>query len=471
MNYADSEKIHMILLQSGLQKSFEPKDADIIILNTCSVRQKWVDKVYGYIREIRREAKKSGKNLIVGVTGCMVRKTGLLQKYYEAERKRKLPKGIERIWEKSKVISYLFNSDDKIFGVTNVIDFVIRIEEIGYITKILSIITGKSIGNDEKFDEYLRLKQSQENPGSANIIIQTGCDNFCSYCIVPHTRGREISRPQSDILAEIREVVAKWTKEVTLLGQNVNSYGKETRQKLWNSETMKWWASEEKTPFRELLEKINTIEWLDRIRFTSSNPHDMTPDILSAHFELPRMCHYLHFALQSGSDEILKRMNRKHTFADFKAQVDYLRSRDPLFAISTDIIVGFPGETEEQFQETVEAFRQCEFDFAYIARYSPRKWTYSADHLIDDVPSKEKARRWDILNTLLYESVAKRSDLMIGRTEEILISGPGRIGELVGRTRNFKEVRISQDPDISIGDIVSVKITERDGWILRWERI
>ncbi len=197
----------------------------------------------------------------------------------------------------------------------------------------------------------------------------------------------------------------------------------------------------------------------------------MTPDILSAHFELPRMCHYLHFALQSGSDEILRRMNRKHTFADFKAQVDSLRSHDPLFAISTDIIVGFPGETEAQFQETVEAFRQCEFDFAYIARYSPRRGTYSADHLIDDVPLREKARRWDILNTLLYESMAKRSDLMVGRTEEILISGSGRSGELIGRTRNFKEVRISQDPDISIGDLVSVKITERDRWILKGKRI
>ncbi|MDP2103363.1 MAG: MiaB/RimO family radical SAM methylthiotransferase [Candidatus Gracilibacteria bacterium] len=476
MNYADSEKIHMILLQSGLHKVLDSRDADIIILNTCSVRQKGVDKVYGYIREVRREAEKQGKNLIIGVTGCMVRKTGLLQKYYEAERKRKPPKGIEfitgrdvsakRLYDKS-----FFNSDDKIFGITDVIDFTVRIEEIGYITKILSIIAGETIGNDAKWDEYLRLKQSQENPGSANIIIQTGCDNFCTYCIVPHTRGREISRPQSDILAEIREVVAHGTREITLLGQNVNSYGKETKQKLWNDNTMKWGASEEKTPFRELLEKINTIEGLDRIRFTSSNPHDMTPDILSAHFELPRMCHYLHFALQSGSDEILKRMNRKHTFADFKAQVDYLRSRDPLFAISTDIIVGFPGETEAQFEETVEAFRQCEFDFAYIARYSPRRGTYSADHLIDNVPLQEKARRWDILNTLLYESMAKRSDLMVGRTEEILISGNGRIGELVGRTRNFKEVRISQDPDISIGDLVTVKITERDRWILKGKRI
>lgn len=175
----------------------------------------------------------------------MVRKTGLLQKYYEAERKRKPPKGIEFITSRDvagrdKAMPCLYNSDDKIFGITDVIDFVVRIEEIGYLTKILSIITGEDIGNDAKWDEYLRLKQSQENPGSANIIIQTGCDNFCSYCIVPHTRGREISRPRADILTEIREIVAHGTKEITLLGQNVNSYGKETKQKLWDSEAMRW---------------------------------------------------------------------------------------------------------------------------------------------------------------------------------------------------------------------------------------
>lgn len=151
----------------------------------------------------------------------------------------------------------------------------------------------------------------------------------------------------------------------------------------------------------------------------------MTKDILDAHFELDHTCNYLHFALQSGSDSVLKSMNRKHTFADFKSQVEYLRSKDPLFAISTDIIVGFPGETEEDFQATIRAFEECEFDFAYIARYSPRPGTTSADTKADDIPFKEKARRWDILNTMLHQSVKKRSELMIGRTEEILISGTG----------------------------------------------
>lgn len=236
----------------------------------------------------------------------------------------------------------LTNYDDELFLRSDSIDFTFRIEEVSFLTKILSLITSEDIGNDAKFNEYLAVRQLQENPASANIIIQTGCDNFCTYCIVPHTRGREVSRAQEDIITEIREVVQGGSREITLLGQNVNSYGKETKAKLWNPDELTWTNKDVKTPFRELLEEINTIDGLDRIRFTSSNPHDMTKDILDAHFELPKMCNYLHFALQSGSDTMLRRMNRKHTYADFKAQVEYLRGRDSLFSISTDIIVGFP---------------------------------------------------------------------------------------------------------------------------------
>ncbi len=290
------------------------------------------------------------------------------------------------------------------------------------------------------------------------MIIQTGCDNFCTFCIVPHTRGREISRSKEEILTEIRDVVAAGTREITLLGQNVNSYGKETRAKLWNSEQLTWENPDVKTPFRELLEEIDKIPDLDRIRFTSSNPHDMTRDILDAHFDLPKLCPYLHFALQSGSDTMLKKMNRKHTYTDFKSQVEYLRSRDPLFSISTDIIVGFPGETEEQFQETVRAMEECQFDFAFIARYSSRSGTIATDRYEDDITPEEKARRWTILNDILRETVKNRNQLMVGREEEILISGIGKDDTIVGRTRNWKEVYIPLSEDVKIGNIVRVKI-------------
>jgi tRNA-2-methylthio-N6-dimethylallyladenosine synthase len=326
----------------------DPVKADVVVMNTCSVRQKGEDRVFGFMREISRFHKEhhTDKVPLFSITGCMVRKSGLAKRYLiddggsfqDEVYKRNGAKKIELLSSTDSLMNY----DDELFLRSPLIDFVFRIEEVSYLTKTLSLIMGEDIGNDAKFNEYLQVKQLQENPASANVIIQTGCDNFCTFCIVPHTRGREISRVQDDITAEIREVVKNGTREVTLLGQNVNSYGKETKKKLWNPEELTWKSKEVKTPFRELLEEINTIEGLDRIRFTSSNPHDMTRDILDAHFDLVHMCPYLHFALQSGSDIMLKRMNRKHSYADFKAQLDYLRSRDPLFSISTDIIVGFP---------------------------------------------------------------------------------------------------------------------------------
>jgi tRNA-2-methylthio-N6-dimethylallyladenosine synthase len=197
----------------------------------------------------------------------------------------------------------------------------------------------------------------------------------------------------------------------------------------------------------------------------------MTKDILDAHFDLPSLCPYLHFALQSGSDTMLKRMNRKHTYADFRSQVDYLRSRDPLFSISTDIIVGFPGETEEEFQMTATAMRECQFDFAFIARYNPRSGTVASTKYEDDISAEEKARRWTILNDILRETVRTRNLMIVGREEEILISGEGKDETWVGRTRNWKEVFIEKSPDIRVGDLIKVKILEGDGWVLKGEKI
>jgi tRNA-2-methylthio-N6-dimethylallyladenosine synthase len=530
MNYADSEKIDMILRSAGLRKVLDPVISDIVIMNTCSVRQKGEDRVFGFMNEIERYNKKNetGKNPLFAITGCMVRKSGLAKRYlphFVIPRNEESFQGADPSWiqddkitkeykrQNAEKISLLENSDsllnydDELFLRSQSIDFVFRIEEVSFLTKILSEITGEDIGNDAKFNEYLAVKQLQENPASANVIIQTGCDNFCTFCIVPHTRGREVSRDITEIVGEVSEVVNNGTKEITLLGQNVNSYGKETKKKLWNAEELKWfqnplekggsWSETEagglepqdnqssvsptanqllsqvafQTPFRELLEKIDTVEWLDRIRFTSSNPHDMTRDILDAHFDLPKLCNYLHFALQSGSDAVLKRMNRKHSYADFKAQVEYLRSRDPLFSISTDIIVGFPGETEEQFQETVRAMEECQFDYAFIARYSSRSGTLATTRYEDDVSASEKARRWTILNDILRRTATARNNMMIGRTEEILITGEWKDETLVGRTRNFKEVFISYTPDIKSGDIVPVKIVEASGWVMKGERV
>ncbi len=483
MNYADSEKIDMILRSAGWRKVLDPVQGDIIVMNTCSVRQKGEDRVFGFMHEIERYHKNNTteKKPLFGITGCMVRKSGLAKRYLsDVDYKRKTAEKIALL----PSMSSLGNYDDELFLRSESIDFVFRIEEVSYLTKILSLITGEDIGNDAKFNEYLAVKQLQENPASANVIIQTGCDNFCTFCIVPYTRGREVSRDMSDIVAEVTAVAQHGTKEITLLGQNVNSYGKETKLKLWNSESLTWTSHDVKTPFRELLEQVSAIEGIDRIRFTSSNPHDMTRDILDAHFDLPGLCNYLHIALQSGSDDVLTRMNRKHSYADFRSQVEYLRARDPLFSISTDIIVGFPGETEEEFQSTATAMRECQFDYAFIARYSSRSGTLATNRYEDDISASEKARRWTILNDILRETAQSRNLLMVGLQEEILISWEWKDETWVGRTRNFKEVFIPKTPfvkgdgdsqgdfaPIKIWDIVKVRITEGDKWVLKGENL
>ena len=469
MNQADSEKINMIFLQSWFIKVSDWEQSDVVILNTCSIRQKWEDRVFSLLKAIEKYNIKYKTNIIAWITGCMVRKTGINNKHLLLDEKRKATKKIELLENAHSI----FNCDDKLFPkLWSRLDFTLRIEETKYLPLILTQLLWENIWNDTKFDDYLKSKQLRENPAQANVIIQTGCDNYCSFCIVPYTRWKEISRTPEEILAECKEAAESGAKEITLIWQNVNSYWKQfVDKKLWNSEKSQWeWNNTFTSPFRSLLDGINSIEWIDRIRFTSSNPHDMRKDILDAHFENKANCNYLHFALQSGSNAMLKRMNRKHTYEDFKNQLDYLRERDPLFSISTDIIVGYSWETEEMFQDTVKAFEECQFDFSFTARYSVRNDTLASRIYPDDVPNEEKARRWHILNDLLLKNLIKRNQLMLDREEEVLISWE-KDEQFFGRTRNFKEVFFEKDSNFNIGDIVKVKITELDKFVLKWEII
>lgn len=467
MNQADSEKVNMIMLQSGFMVTLDWKDADLVIFNTCSVRQKWEDRVFWFIEEIYRENNKRDKNKIkIGITWCMVRKTWIDWKYLDDyKRDRHKSKVITLLNDKSEI----FNNDDKLFPRNNnKIDFVFRIEDTKFIPLILTHIYWESIGNENKYDDYLKSKQLRENPYSATIIIQTWCDNYCTFCIVPYTRWTEVSRPIDDIVKEAKEAVSKWAKEITLVWQNVNSYGKQfVDKKFWNKEKGKWNEWLWKSPFRQLLEELDKIEWLSRIRFTSSNPHDMTQDILDAHFELDKTCNYLHFALQSWSNQMLKKMNRKHTYEDFKNQVEYLRSKDPSFSISTDIIVWYSWETEGMFLDTLKAFEECEFDFTYNARYSVRTWTIAAKMFPDDISDEIKAERWHYLNDKLLENVTKRNSLIIWNIEEVLVSWI-KDDYFCWRTRNFKEVYFKWEW-IKVWDLVKVKILSSDRYVLNWE--
>ncbi len=236
MNHADSEKITMLLRQAGASRVVEAADADVVILNTCSVRQKGEDRVFGYLREVRKLSEAQGRRIFTGITGCMTRKTGMAPRHYDAENARKNARTITMLGSPDSI----FNHDDPLFARSGDIDFIFRIEETAYLGRILSAITGTDIGADDRYEDYLRLRQSRDDPGSANIIVQTGCDNFCTFCIVPYTRGREISRSMDEIEAEAREAVASGAKQIMLLGQNVNSYGKETRKKRWNPESLTW---------------------------------------------------------------------------------------------------------------------------------------------------------------------------------------------------------------------------------------
>lgn len=465
MNQADSEKINMILLQSWFIKVNDWKIADLVIFNTCSVRQKWEDRVFWMLTEIYKENKNNNKNIIVWITGCMVRKTWMDWKYLN-DYKRDKNKAKNIIITNNE--SAIFNNDDKLFPRSDwKLDFTLRIEDTKYLPLILTHILWESIWKDHSFDDYLKSKQLRENQAQATIIIQTWCDNYCTFCIVPYTRWKEISRSIEEIVKEAKEAVNSWAKEITLVWQNVNSYWKQwLDKKYWNMEKGKWNEWIWKSPFRQLLEELNKIEWLDRIRFTSSNPHDMTQDILDAHFELDKMCNYLHFALQSGSDEMLKKMNRKHTYKEFKNMVNYLRSRDPNFSISTDIIVWYSWETKEMFEQTVSAFKECDFDFVYNARYSVRKWTIAEKIYPDDISNELKAERWHKLNDLLLEIVTKRNTLMIWKIEKVLISWQ-KDEEFFGRTKNFKEIYFPVIEWINIWDFVNVEIEKLDRYILK----
>lgn len=473
MNQADSEKVNMILLQSGFMKTNELKEADLVIFNTCSVRQKWEDKVFWMIEEIKKINSQNKKNWLaheikVWITWCMVRRTWIWEKYLENyKRDRNKSKKINLLKDSSEI----FNNDDKLFPrARGFLDFTLRIEDIRFLTLMLTHIYWESIWNDSKFDDYLKSKQLRENPYSATIIIQSWCDNFCTFCIVPYTRGRETSRSIEEIVVEAREAVAAWAKEITLVWQNVNSYGKQfVDKKYWNEEKSKWNSWAWKSPFRQLLEALDQIEWLDRVRFTSSNPHDMTEDILDAHFDLRTTCNYLHIALQSGNNTVLKKMNRRHKYEDFKKIVEYLRKKDPNFSVSTDIIVGFSWETDEMFQDTVKAFDELNFDFAYNARYSVRKWTIASKMFPDDVSDEIKAERWHILNNKLLENILKRNKKMLWTIEEVLVSGQ-KDEFFFWRTRNFKEIYFeANENEVKIWDLVKVKLTELDRYVIKWE--
>ena len=370
-NVADSNTMAGILESLGFEKTEDFKESDVYIVNTCSVRQKSEDKAYGIGKELKR-LKEEGKNIpYIVMAGCMVGSvTGERQRYALEELKNRTP------WVNSYINPHqIFNLPQILFENKLINDWAVA-----------------------KFDPE-KIYGSQEDKKHVFINISLGCDNFCSFCVVPYSRGKEISRSKDEIIREINHYILRGFSEFTLCAQNVNSWGLDMSEKFEIRS-----GSDQKLPFAELLREINLIDGVKKIDFLSSNPFDSTNDLIDA-LKLPEVSNYLHMAVQSGNDEILKKMNRRHSVSDFISLVEKIREAKPNLELGTDIIVGFPGETEEQFLDTVRLFQTIKFKVAFISIYSPRKGTPSAKFYKDDVPLDVKKDRHARLTKVWKDSL------------------------------------------------------------------
>ena len=446
MNYSDTERICALLDSYGLQEVWDQTQADIVIFNTCTIKKKAEDKVFWVFTQLGKIKKKFPYKKF-GITGCMVKKTWVRDK-------------------KSDIYS-----NDPLFLRSKYIDFVFRILDTPKLPDILNLDENNSEAlwfTESKLD-FFNLKQKFSSPFQAIIPIQTWCDNFCSYCVVPNTRWREYSRPLEDVLREVKYVAKKWAKEIMLVWQNVNSYWKwsvNTKRK-WDKENSKWFDWDEKTPFTFLLDQISDIEWIERIRFQSSNPHDMSDDIIEVMTWNSKIMPNLHLALQSWNDEILKKMKRRHGTQDYRLIVDKIRKEDPVFWITTDIIVWFPWETEEAFEDTLKIINEMKFDMIYISQYSPRKWTYSGDKMIDDVDDQIKSKRWHIVNDLLIKVIWERFDTFIWTKAKVLIE---KIENNLAQWKTEHNIVCRFESwNYKIWDVVDIKIVWKAKWSLEGE--
>lgn len=454
MNLSDSERISGSLKPMGWEQVDYDADPDLVILNTCSIRQKAEDRVIGLVHNLGKK-RKDKPNLRIGVTGCMVRKTGIRRDLLSSEK-------IHLV------------SNDRIFGHIPELDFVFRIEDMHQLGEYLQEIgagvfdqfagmgevTNDELRHEDRVHQYLNVRPHYSNKAQIFVPIMTGCNHFCSYCIVPFTRGREISRPLSKIIDEISQAAAQGCKEVTLLGQNVNSY--QTGEDAGLSYKHQ---RDKKTDFVKLLEAINEIPGISRIRYSSSHPRDFDDDLIQAHVELESMCNYVHLPVQAGDNEVLKNMKREYQVEEYRAKIERLKKALPNIALSTDIIVGFAGETVDQFENSLQLTRDLEFDLIFISQYSPRKGTHAEKMLVDDVPYAEKYRRWHALNDLLGEIVYRKNQQYVDTIVEVLVEEKKR-DHYVGKSREWKTVHFSSEQENLVGELVNVKITEAKAWIL-----
>ena len=412
MNEHDSEVIDGLLTERGFSSVKERKDASIVIINTCSVRDNADKRFFGTLGQLKKR-KESDPSFIVCVCGCMMQQQRVVDTI-----KAKYP------WV------------DVIFGTNSIHHIPELIEKVAIEKeKVVDIIE-----NTEEIVEGLPAKRLFDHKALVNIMF--GCNNFCTYCIVPYTRGREKSRAPEAIIDEVKGLVADGVKEIMLLGQNVNSYDGNG------------------TSFAELLKMLNDVDGLERIRFMTSNPKDLSDELIEAFAVCDKLCKNLHLPIQSGSNRVLKRMNRKYTREDYLKLIEKLRKTVPDITLSTDIIVGFPGETNEDFEETLSIVKEVEYDSAFTFIYSIRKGT-PAEKFEDQIEESEKHRRFDLLVSAVNEISEKKNKAYQDRVEKVLVDGVSKNDKstLTGRTDGFKLVNFAGKKEM-IGSIVDVKITD-----------
>src|ERR671933_2351819 len=405
MNEHDSERMKGMLESLGYAESDTRADADLILFNTCSIREKADERFVAHLGEAKR-VKRERPDVVVGVGGCWAQSVK------------------EEVFERFPFVDVAFGP--------------------GQVHKLAEFLTSDSITAQgffefEGFTGHLPSKRGRDFQGW--VQISAGCNMVCSYCIVPSTRGREVSRPLDELVAEVRGLAADGVREVTLLGQNVNSYGRSLRPR---------------SSFAELLHALDAVEGIDRIRYTSPHPSDMKEDVIRAHAELPSVCEHIHLPLQSGSSRVLKRMRRTYTRQRFLDRVALIREHVPDCAITTDIIVGFPGETEADFAETLEVVEEVGFDGAFTFVFSPRRGTEAAD-MPDQVPEDVKRERIERLVELVQRVARERNAARVGRVEEVLVEGPSRTDGTLLRGRTRRNTTVNFAGDAPAGELVPVR--------------
>ncbi len=425
MNKNDSERIAGLLSSLGFTTTEDESTADVVLINTCSVRQSAEDRVYG-AQEKYLEYKKTKPDMIVAVTGCMAGR------------------------DKDRAFKKRLPATDLYFPTPDMI----------HLPRWIAELRPDLVNSASLEDDYLKIHPRRAPSVQAYVTIQTGCNKFCTYCVVPYARGLERNRSVKDILDECRELVAHGIVEITLLGQTVNSF-KASDPETFSKENLY------KDHFAALLWEMNQLEGLQRLHWTAAHPLSMTDEVIHA-LGLPKQVNYLHLPVQSGSTEVLRRMNRKYTREQYMEVIRKIKLARPGIALGSDVIVGFSGETSEQFEETLSLYREVDFDISYNAQYSPRSGTLGVKLYQDDVSKEEKRERWDRIQELMEEMALRKNQVHIGKTVSVLVDKVDN-GFASGNTFEMKLARFpSKDAEL-IGKIVDVMVKDAKVWVLEGE--